>query len=281
MPHVWDPRGLLASPVRLSALASSELMGRAAREVLEPQIQLARRALPGVIVMASAITADEEVVVGAGPPGEDSLSATAFPMTHSLGKHVVVDDAPLVVEDAAADPPACHRRAVEELGVGAYAGFPLRSPDGRVLGAVCGVRRQAHPWSTDELQVLKVLTTTVEFAVAMMTAAQHRRSADRGAVPADGLVRVQHGLRTPLTTLLGFLDLLVDGRLGELGDSQRHALERCRAGALRLRDAVDALADATDPDPDGRPPDGPPDDPPDDSASDRPADRPHTEELER
>lgn len=53
--------------------------------------------------------------------------------------------------------------------------------------------------------------------------------------------RIQHGLRT-LTSLLGLLDLLLDGHLGDLSDDQMEALRRCHIHTHRLCEDVEALS---------------------------------------
>ncbi|WP_447643316.1 histidine kinase dimerization/phospho-acceptor domain-containing protein [Nocardioides zeae] len=101
-----------------------------------------------------------------------------------------------------------------------------------------------HPrdWTALDLQVMRSLTTAAEFVVSMLALARQERLARlSGAVPLEPLARVQHGLRTPLTSLLGFLELLIDGSVGDFTDDQLTALDRCHRNALELRDAVDVL----------------------------------------
>ena len=50
------------------------------------------------------------------------------PLSHSFCQYVVDDGAALVVEDARLDERLADNRAIPDLGVIAYAGFPIRSP---------------------------------------------------------------------------------------------------------------------------------------------------------
>jgi len=46
-------------------------------------------------------------------------------------------------------------------------------------------------------------------------------------------------LRSPLSAILGFIDMLLDEEMGELGSEQRGALQSCRRSARRVLDMVD------------------------------------------
>ena len=54
-------------------------------------------------------------------------------------------------------------------------------------------------------------------------------------------------LRSPLSAILGFIDMLLDEEMGELGGEQRTALQSCRRSARRVLDMVDeVLGSASD-----------------------------------
>ncbi len=55
------------------------------------------------------------------------------------------------------------------------------------------------------------------------------------------LANVSHELRTPLVTVLGYTDLLVSGKLGELAPRQSQALSVASASAKRLRGFIEEL----------------------------------------
>lgn len=54
-----------------------------------------------------------------------------------------------------------------------------------------------------------------------------------------------HELRTPLSTIAGYLEMLLDGDFGPLSDNQRESLEIVQRSAGRLLTIVDNLLDAT------------------------------------
>ena len=52
------------------------------------------------------------------------------------------------------------------------------------------------------------------------------------------LTAVSQRLRSPLSAILGFADLLLGGALGEMNSGQRRAVESCRRSAVRMFDTV-------------------------------------------
>nr|WP_241728753.1 GAF domain-containing protein [Nocardioides zeae] len=231
----------MASAERLADLESSGLLDEPIVGALDALTKVAHTALgDDTTALVTAITADEQIVVSLASHGAPGDRPLPVPLSHSLCKTVVITGEPHV--DAAVADDVLHPGKWSHLGVGAYAGFPLRGPRGTVLGAVCVITPEPRAWTSLDLQVMRSLTTAAEFVVSMLAIARRERLARlSGAVPLEPVARVQHGLRTPLTSLLGFLELLVDGSVGDLTVEQLDALERCRRNALELRDAVDVL----------------------------------------
>jgi signal transduction histidine kinase len=50
-------------------------------------------------------------------------------------------------------------------------------------------------------------------------------------------------LRTPLASIAGYVELLIEEQLGPLNEDQRHALQITHRNALRLAELVNALLD--------------------------------------
>jgi GAF domain-containing protein len=70
------------------------------------------------------------------------------PLSHSFCQHVVESRRPLVVSDAREHPKLRDNVAIRDLGVIAYAGVPLITPTGQVLGTLCASitsRGTGHP----------------------------------------------------------------------------------------------------------------------------------------
>lgn len=55
---------------------------------------------------------------------------------------------------------------------------------------------------------------------------------------------IAHRLRSPLSAILGFTDMLLNGELGELTPEQRRALQSCRRSVIRVFGLADEALDA-------------------------------------
>jgi len=62
---------------------------------------------------------------------------------------------------------------------------------------------------------------------------------------AEFLSIAAHELRTPMTSIVGYLDLIVEGRLGELPDEMRRPMGSLRRNANRLKRLVEDLLDVS------------------------------------
>src|SRR5215207_1595719 len=64
-----------------------------------------------------------------------------------------------VIDDARLDPRSERNSSIGSMGVVAWAGFPLRSTDGHVVGTFCAVDRVAREWSGEDITLLHALAT--------------------------------------------------------------------------------------------------------------------------
>ncbi len=79
----------------------------------------------------------------------------ALPVEWSFCSTTVVTDAPYVVGDATVDPVHRDNPVVTEEGARSYAGVPLRTPDGRVVGAHCVIGVDPHEFTAEEIAELE------------------------------------------------------------------------------------------------------------------------------
>lgn len=73
----------------------------------------------------------------------------------------VLTGEPYIVTDAAMDPAQCMNPVVELDGVRAYAGAPLITSSGQVLGAHCVIDTAPHVFSEEEIAELRAAATDV------------------------------------------------------------------------------------------------------------------------
>src|SRR4051812_8198319 len=97
------------------------------------------------------------------------------PVEESFCQYLVGSRAELLVGDAAADPRTRDNPSVEKMGVRAWAGFPLWSPDGQVLGSFCVVDTEPRRWTARDAEVLRTLAAAASGEVALRGAVEDAR----------------------------------------------------------------------------------------------------------
>ena len=169
-PSAQEARGPLAEAERLAAVREA-VRAAGDGEELERLVRVAARALRVPVVVVAWIDADREVVQAAAGLSEPWATSRSVPLTHSLCADVVHRDGPVVLFDARQDPVYRRHPAVAELGVGAYAGYPLRRGE-HTLGAFCAVDPAPRRWSVEDLLLLEDLAAVVSAQLALRATAR-------------------------------------------------------------------------------------------------------------
>jgi PAS domain S-box-containing protein len=154
--------GRLSDAARLRCLRDSGMLGGDTYASLDRLARAAAHQLRTSGALVSLVTADRRVVAG---------SAGRVP-EHSFCRVVVDTEAPLLVCDARTDERVAGHPAIG-AGLIAYAGFPVRSPEGYPLGAFAVLDGQARDWEPREVLLIEDLATAVESEIALRTGA-HR-----------------------------------------------------------------------------------------------------------
>jgi GAF domain-containing protein len=110
------------------------------------------------------------------------------PLSHAFCKHVVVDDAPLIIEDARVDDVLHDNGAIKDMGVIGYLGFPLHIGSGKTLGSFCVVDNQPHKWSNDDIVVMRELAQMVTAEIDL------RARALKGDITMEDLERAHQDI---------------------------------------------------------------------------------------
>ncbi len=156
-----NPQALTNSG-RLAELQRTGLLGTCREDFFDNLTSLAVQLL-GVPTVAFSLVDEKKQFIksaaGAGElmtPGWDSLEGCFCPEVVKSGREVVVPD-----DLTPGDPP-------ESLTVRAYAGVPLITDKGNVLGALCALDSQPRDWTERDLNVLRTIGESV------MAGVQHR-----------------------------------------------------------------------------------------------------------
>ncbi|HUZ53989.1 MAG TPA: GAF domain-containing SpoIIE family protein phosphatase [Streptosporangiaceae bacterium] len=98
----------------------------------------------------------------------------------SLCQFVIDSGKELIIDDATIGLPSELSRSGEPAGLMAWAGFPVREPGGRAVGAVCVADLRPRPWSAYDVQMLAGLAQVASSEVALRIAL--RQGADRAVL---------------------------------------------------------------------------------------------------
>ena len=129
----------VSDPHRLRALESAALLDTPAEMVFDRLTHLASRTLGVPVALVSLVTPDRQFFKSQSGLPSPYSERRETPLSHSFCQYVVAHDAPLVVRDARRDPDLADNLAIDDLGVIAYAGFPLHDPDGVPVGSLCAI----------------------------------------------------------------------------------------------------------------------------------------------
>lgn len=224
------PSPAILDPDRLAAVRATGLLGALPDAALDRLTRLAARVLRAPVAVVSLVDSDRQFLAGCTGLGEPRATVRETPLSHSFCQHVVAERAPLVVADARTHPLVADNPSTVELGVAAYAGVPLVTRDGQVIGSFCVVDRVPRGWSDDDLATLDDLARTA------MAEIELRRASDALASHGAALAARE----TELTDLLDHTGDLVcatdaEGRITYVNAAWREAFGYTVQEAAQLR----------------------------------------------
>lgn len=141
-----------------------------------------------------------------------------------------------------------NRDASLAVGCDGYLQKPIDAPSfaDTIRGYLQGKRESASPDATGQhlrLQSQKIVSH-LEEKIAQLSLA-NRRLVELDAAKKEFYRNISHELATPMTPIVGYLKLLIDGELGDLTTPQTKALRAMDDCVQRLRRLIDNLLDVT------------------------------------
>ncbi len=236
------------APQRLEALGLSGLLDTPPEAAFDKFTALAQQILGVSVALISLVDADRQFFKSQVGLPEPWAGARQTPLSHSFCQYVVTKDAPLIVNDAQFNPLVKENLAVLEIGVVAYAGVPLRTDSGQVIGAFCALDTKPVQWTPRDIEVLSALAEMVMREVALRQMAQQLDERYQALKTAeerrDGLVNMLvHDLRTPLTSLVSGLYTL--NEVAQLDGVAQNLLDISARGAKSLSRMIDTILDVS------------------------------------
>ncbi len=212
---------------RMDALRRTALLDTPAEEAFDRLARLTTRMLHVPVALVSLVDRDRQFFkscVGLPAPWCD---ARQTPLTYSFCIHVVATGEPLVIDDAHKHPVLKENLAVDQLHVVAYAGYPLKTPSGDILGTLCAIDTQPRQWTEEDLFILK------DLAASVMTEIELRATHE-----LEGQARASEAARTEAEAARQRFALLA-----ELSGALTEQPDLGRALTLAVRLSVPLVAD--------------------------------------
>jgi PAS domain S-box-containing protein len=132
--------------------------------------------------------ADE--IVFAGITGVPEIAAgQRMALSQTICRHVVASGTYLAIPDTDTDPLARSEATIRELGIGAYLGVPLVTPEGEVIGVLCSIDRHPRAWSVAQIELAQGLAAAVmtEIGLRNTIVLAAREADERRAIVASAL----------------------------------------------------------------------------------------------
>jgi serine phosphatase RsbU (regulator of sigma subunit) len=155
-----EPAGLgdpIVDPHRLAAVRATKLLDTGGEAPFDHLTRVAARVLS--VPFAFVTIVDERRSFWKSCYGVETtdVSERQNLVEESFCQYVVRSDGPLLIDDAPANPATFDNPSIESMGVRAWAGWPIRSPEGHVLGTFCAVDVVERRWSDDDDELLSLL----------------------------------------------------------------------------------------------------------------------------
>lgn len=210
--RVQAPQDILGSPLRMAALATADVLDTAPSRLQDSITRIAAELLAVPVTLLSIVDHDRQFFKSQVGLPNPWAADRQTPLSHSFCQWVVSSEDELVVRDAREQSALKSNLAIRELGVISYAGIPVHSQQGPVLGSFCAIDSKPHDWTHSEMANLRNLARMSEAALVVEGRAFNGPARSRGmatiALNATRIVRRQPDAVGTARSLL--LELLED-----------------------------------------------------------------------
>lgn len=175
---------------RVQALVDTQVLDGHAREDLDALAKRAADVFDVRFAVISAINDDQEFIIGQSMelPGRltrDGTDMITMPRAEAICDHVVSSAEILVVPDTQRDARFMDHPAIQMWSTRFYAGAPLTTPDGHVLGALCLLDTEPRELSEEETALLATLASDVIEVITGDEAPAHKPKPSSGSSSAS------------------------------------------------------------------------------------------------
>lgn len=194
----------LNDPARLAALVATGLPDSSPEEQFDRLTRLVSNMLGVPVALVSLV--DDRRQFFKSQHGLPEPRET--PLSHSFCQHVVIERAPLIVEDAEDHPVVRTNLAIPDFGVKAYLGVPLITGDGYVLGSLCAIDTSPRKWSCNDLAVMQDIAAIVMSEIALRAEISQRMAAEQNKQML--IDELHHRVKNSLATVQSLIHLTLN-----------------------------------------------------------------------
>jgi signal transduction protein with GAF and PtsI domain len=177
---------------RVNALKATGVLEGDKREALDALAKRAADVFNTNLAVITTIDKDREYFVGQSgklPNAITDDTGTLLPMDreHAICNYVVADQETLVVSDIERDPRFADNETIEQWNMRFYAGAPLRTAGGLIIGALCILDAEPRALEENEVALLETMAADV---VATITTSDAAVEASAKSSPASASATV-------------------------------------------------------------------------------------------
>jgi signal transduction histidine kinase/CheY-like chemotaxis protein len=241
-----DPCATLRDPARIAALRQSRLLEALAEPAFDRLTRLASYALSAPAAILSLMDGERAYIKSSVGIPEPLVVQREVPLSRSFCQLVVTAGEPIRIADVRARAFLQDDWAIRQLGIVAYAGVPVATSTGHVLGALCVIDRNVRVWTDEEIALL------VDLGAAAQTELQLRQHVDELQRLEAQLLQMQkteslgrlasgiaHDFNNLLTAIIGYTELAL--RDLSPGDAVQSDLREIAKVARRATDLTSQL----------------------------------------
>ncbi len=147
-------RSVVTDPDRLAELRDTGLLDSGREEPFDRITRLAEQMLGVDSALVTLVDRDRQYFTSRSDATRQDPELHETPLSHSFCQYAVASGERFLVEDARQHPQVRENPAIADHGVVAYAGEPLATASGHVLGTLCVVSKEERKWTEAELGLL-------------------------------------------------------------------------------------------------------------------------------
>lgn len=225
----------LTSPRRLQALAETCLVDSPPEESFDRYTRLCSALLDVPVALVVLVESNRLFFKSRSLRKPIPGFQQSGSVSQSFCQHVVIHQQAFVVDDCRCDDRTKESPAVTRYHIRAYAGLPIRTPEGEVLGSFCAIDFQPRAWTEPELAHLSDLRHGIESEIALRlqlfrldkTSAELHRHLHASQ---QLFLNLGHEVRTPLNAIVNLTQACLEEPLpapaAELAETVLHNAKR-------------------------------------------------------